>query len=179
MAVKVLTGVQNEDAHAKFIKEISLLRRARHPHIVQYLGACIQVRDLCPLPVHALQTMHQAIIMLQIICTPSKHHGCTVRHVVSQIGIGVRFQYGHMSPVVIQSMRLPLGCLMGSPWCLSGTFQMSGAAPTLLAYGQIPIASQNNFCTPASAIWCARVRWVVHGLRDPALLNCRGRTLYW
>ena len=43
VAVKVMKGQQTDQAHAMFIKEINLLRQARHPHIVQYLGACRQV----------------------------------------------------------------------------------------------------------------------------------------
>lgn len=41
VAIKVLKGQQDERMQQAFIKEIDLLRRARHPNIVQYLGAVV------------------------------------------------------------------------------------------------------------------------------------------
>lgn len=48
VAVKVLTGHQDEAGRLRFIKEINLLKQARHPHVVMYLGCCMQVGMLCP-----------------------------------------------------------------------------------------------------------------------------------
>ncbi|KAK9786895.1 hypothetical protein WJX73_008911 [Symbiochloris irregularis] len=42
VAVKVLKGEQDARLTDAFIKEIDILRRARHPHVVQYLGAVVQ-----------------------------------------------------------------------------------------------------------------------------------------
>ena len=39
MAIKALKGEQDARLQASFLKEIDILRRSRHPHIVQYLGA--------------------------------------------------------------------------------------------------------------------------------------------
>ena len=42
VAVKVLKGKHSDErSRQAFIHEIKLLRSARHPHIVQYLGACV------------------------------------------------------------------------------------------------------------------------------------------
>lgn len=38
VAVKVLKGEQDARLTDAFIKEIDILRRARHPHVVQYVG---------------------------------------------------------------------------------------------------------------------------------------------
>ncbi|KAK9788136.1 hypothetical protein WJX73_007093 [Symbiochloris irregularis] len=39
VAIKALKGEQDARLQASFLKEIDILRRSRHPHIVQYLGA--------------------------------------------------------------------------------------------------------------------------------------------
>ncbi|KAK9788134.1 hypothetical protein WJX73_005010 [Symbiochloris irregularis] len=39
VAIKALKGEQDKRLQAAFLKEIDILRRSRHPHIVQYLGA--------------------------------------------------------------------------------------------------------------------------------------------